>query len=769
MASSDSHDQPKISVSSDCLHTSAGGGSSCHSKPDLHATEGTGKSEGAADDKTDDVYAGMREKGDGDVVKAPLARHMKGESSNSESSGAIAEGFLYEIDHGKLPPKAPIQLKGVRVVLVSERSELNVSVKFPSILSLRKYFGKNTMGRNPKANHPELDEQFVMRANLAIKVLRRLVLPSEFQKVRHLESFWMLSGELNKRNPNLRVVIPQCLSSPTRQKPISQNDEPEEGGIPPECPGGPAAKTVFLVSWGVRRKVQYVGQHKDIPELENKENTEPSGVAYSAIRKKRRELKKRRDECPLKEERPKKVAKKVKPKDVLGRWSSDRYRAAQLKLLDIMHAKGAVLGKPILRPELREEARKHIGDTGLLDHLLKHMTDTVIGNGERFRRRHNSEGAMEYWLEGANLVEQRKEAGICDPFWIPPPNWKPGDEVAQQQTSVPTDLAMELSGIKDELSNIRRDLETLRSTETTSFVGMKKNSEAFLEFSTDKHHGAELRDHLSEVIGCLLRKKTELENHLAEVSTSLNQMQLPPKGNYFCISNSISVDRISESLLNPSKRTGSPQEEMRQIFSQLGSYKPLCKSSDEGGNGSEESTGVPGKAEEDGERQQKQLQHGPSGFRVCKPHGTFLWPSMASKLGTANNNLSPSPHLVAEDILTFPPPSASSGTADSPTSTQHQALSPVKPLPRIRAAVAKASLVVPENAGEVDSTAGWMAGPGCNNADSQFVPWTGETPNQPKRDSGLSSFALMAGASAPLMPSLWLALATPPSTSLTDL
>ena len=74
-----------------------------------------------------------------------------------------------------------------------------------------------------------------------------------------------------------------------------------------------------------------------------------------------------------------------------------RYKAAQLKLLQIMHDKGAIPGKPLLRPALREEARKHIGDTGLLDHLLKHMTNTVISNGQRFRRRHNSEGAMEYW------------------------------------------------------------------------------------------------------------------------------------------------------------------------------------------------------------------------------------------------------------------------------------------------------------------------------------------------------------------------------------
>lgn len=73
-----------------------------------------------------------------------------------------------------------------------------------------------------------------------------------------------------------------------------------------------------------------------------------------------------------------------------------------------MKEKGAVLGSPILRPILREEARKQIGDTGLLDHLLKHMTDMVVNSGDRFRRRHNNEGAMEYWLEDAHLLQARK-------------------------------------------------------------------------------------------------------------------------------------------------------------------------------------------------------------------------------------------------------------------------------------------------------------------------------------------------------------------------
>ncbi|BBG97342.1 hypothetical protein Prudu_006437 [Prunus dulcis] len=74
--------------------------------------------------------------------------------------------------------------------------------------------------------------------------------------------------------------------------------------------------------------------------------------------------------------------------------------AAEENMLRVMKAKGAKFGSPILRPALRSEARKLTGDTGLLDHLLKHMAGKVVpGGAERFRRRHNADGAMEYWLE----------------------------------------------------------------------------------------------------------------------------------------------------------------------------------------------------------------------------------------------------------------------------------------------------------------------------------------------------------------------------------
>ena len=56
-------------------------------------------------------------------------------------------------------------------------------------------------------------------------------------------------------------------------------------------------------------------------------------------------------------------------------------------------------------------------DTGLLDHLLKHIDGKVAPGGtERFRRCFNTKGIMEYWLESANLDEIRQETGVQDPY-----------------------------------------------------------------------------------------------------------------------------------------------------------------------------------------------------------------------------------------------------------------------------------------------------------------------------------------------------------------
>jgi hypothetical protein len=117
-----------------------------------------------------------------------------------------------------------------------------------------------------------------------------------------------------------------------------------------------------------------------------------------------------------------------------------------------MKEKEAVYGNPIMRPNLSLEAQKYIGDTGLFAHLLKHMAGKVAPGGvERFRRRHNAEGSMEYWLESADLVDIRKEMGVQDPYWTPPPGWKPGDSISPDHVT-----SNEIIKIKEEINKLKR-------------------------------------------------------------------------------------------------------------------------------------------------------------------------------------------------------------------------------------------------------------------------------------------------------------------------
>lgn len=50
-----------------------------------------------------------------------------------------------------------------------------------------------------------------------------------------------------------------------------------------------------------------------------------------------------------------------------------------------------------------------VGDTGLLDHLLKHLADQIVSpEGEKLRRRHNLEGHMVYWLQTPEAAVQEE-------------------------------------------------------------------------------------------------------------------------------------------------------------------------------------------------------------------------------------------------------------------------------------------------------------------------------------------------------------------------
>ncbi|GAA0145929.1 hypothetical protein LIER_06001 [Lithospermum erythrorhizon] len=656
----------------------------------------------------------------------------------------IDAGSIYEIAHIHLPPTTPINLRSARVVLVSEKTDITVEIKYPSMGSLAKYFSNN----NGLNIYPELDEKFMMGIGLAARVLLSKVPFQEIAKKKQLHEFWHIFNDASKKGGGL-------------------SDELKNNG---------------MLTWGTRRKVRYLGKHSETTTTTNTATDHSSSsveVAREGLDKKEEEVMKtdetendaededeenedegekeeedqddvgnvvkeeemeeeseeEEEEVEVKESKkgvkrkrynfrasvrkPKKVKLEKKPqkkqmkqkndpkkqkqcKDNTGlvikqnkcrqlivlknpkdRWSTERYKLAEKSLWEVMKAKGALANNPILRPALRVEARKKIGDTGLLDHLLKHMAGNVAPCGnDRFRRRHNAEGQMEYWLESADLVDIRKQAGVNDPYWIPPPGWELGDSVTQDPI-----FAKELKVLKEEIQEVKsyakkkylelekevrklkREIKELKSNKkmkgesqalmvsSNHFGDQKQNivanysactildlnkvpqdkcKEKFKEKEKckEKEKSKEKQNNISDFVKELQEKLKKLESKVEERSTSNSALMMPAESFY----------------LNDT------HQEVKPKAPEAAKAKTALAT--------EEGTGKAAKIE--------RLR---SGFRICKPQGTFLWPNMMSPTSS-----SPSQQVLLqmEDLLVPTPPSISLTPPRLPY--QHQAPPLVRPL-----------------------------------------------------------------------------------------
>ncbi|KAL0762240.1 hypothetical protein Bca101_078391 [Brassica carinata] len=147
------------------------------------------------------------------------------------------------------------------------------------------------------------------------------------------------------------------------------------------------------------------------------------------------------------------------------RWNTERIDNAERALFEILKEKGASFERPVPRAELRVSARRRIGDTGLLDHLLKHIDGNVTpGGAERFRRCHNTEGTMQYWLESADLIKIKLESGVCDSNWAPPSWWKlPNvNNIIKLEPGV-LDPSESPAKLKEEMDKMRSEIKELVS------------------------------------------------------------------------------------------------------------------------------------------------------------------------------------------------------------------------------------------------------------------------------------------------------------------
>ncbi|CAL5204435.1 unnamed protein product [Lathyrus oleraceus] len=220
---------------------------------------------------------------------------------------------------------------------------------------------------------------------------------------------------------------------------------------------------------------------------------------------------------------------KRKKNDNKERWSSERYKLAEQSMWEVLKAEGATFESPITRAALRSSARKFIGDTGLLDHLLKHIDGKVAPGGtDRFRRWFNTDGVMEYWLESADLDGVRQDAGVYDPYWIPPSTVR-----ATPAPCKDTDSSDELKQLKMEMAQMKKDMQELVAEKK------KKNEsnmmkEAFKELVKWKaitdHRLTEIMASLKNLQGKsgeMVTWKTEVEQHLMDITNKLNELQAP--------------------------------------------------------------------------------------------------------------------------------------------------------------------------------------------------------------------------------------------------
>ncbi|XP_028201918.1 protein DYAD-like [Glycine soja] len=647
-----------------------------------------------------------------DFVAAAAAEDMRQEKRNvhvDEGRRAFEHfkvGRFHEIDHSTLSPISPVQLKSVRIVMVSDIGEHLVSLRYPSLHSLRKHFSDQSFGKPDGKKIPTLDEKYVMGMDMAIKALVRSIPTEEFAQRRNSWSFW--------------------VSSPSNENPQEyENPALIDAARSLICKQGSCwsqLKFTGMVQWGARRQVRFLGRHEEqkvesLPKMskgkrvgvevregggcekkrkngeeeEEMEGTKAGSLGVmmrvtrqcwknhiqnvssssSGVKKSN----KAKNDDPIKKQVV--VYNDNKRKITINRWSAERYNLAEENMLKVMKEKEAVYGNPILRPDLRTEARKYIGDTGLLDHLLKHMAGKLApGGAERFRRRHNAEGAMEYWLESADLVDIRKEAGVQDAYWTPPPGWKLGDRISHDYVT-----QRELREVMDEILKLKQEMRDLASKKGEEEALVLVTTPSFCLSSLNSDDCGSLAP-TQEIYAELVSKKAKLEEQLKEISLTLSGMEEQLK----MLKPTTVEEQTVPELATPPALLPGPTSVVENIGGETRKEKKsrnknkATKSADDTQMQESNTT-----AAEDKAAKIKRLK---SGFQICNPKGTFAWPNMGLSPQVVVSNDGNDDHTV---VPTTPSVSSSSTSAPKlsisipqtqplPLQILHLPSSPVKPL-----------------------------------------------------------------------------------------
>ncbi|KAL3645178.1 hypothetical protein CASFOL_010358 [Castilleja foliolosa] len=679
---------------------------------------------------------------------------FKGPDDDGDKKNHIIPGFLYEIDPKHLPPRTPVQLRSIRVAMVCEKTEMNVAVRFPSKESLKAFFIYSIRETHPALD--EKFVMGIALANKVLVNLVTAQTFSEQKNLESFwlidsSTAEYLYKDNNKINIGVthKMGVDSCLSDSLKLNGLVRwgvrkqvkymgrhrevDDHVVNGQVLlPSCIDGMDGSHLELEAVCDAEKKNRdddIGEEEKDDDDDEEEDEEGEGEEISGddqenedeeeendkiikrAKGSNRDLKRKKYNFRnISVKKPKRENKKPGIKKDKGRarfnkqalvlrnpkdrWSAERYKMAEENLFSVMKSKEATAEKPILRPQLRAEARKKIGDTGLLDHLLKHMAGKLTpGSDKRFRRRHNRDGAMEYWLENADLVNIRKNAGVTDPYWVPPPGWKPGDSPTQDPI-----CARELKVLKDGFSKMERDFMAIKMQLEDELGKLRREFNELA--SSEKGQEEENNQQAITVLGSQT-SPSDISQRLDQLAISLDSSKCDLGSAY------VPVERYKEQLMAISDIVKEIEEKLEQssarkeeasLMVQQDTRSTKEKNSKQQqlqkaliGPTTGKALSETGKVIQNSEQlnvvaeKAAKIERMKSGFRICKPQGTFLWPNMVKDndyINITNKSSSSGSNQVMVQVEVPTPPSVNSSTA-ALAQPPHQLL--VKPLAEKRA------------------------------------------------------------------------------------
>ena len=130
---------------------------------------------------------------------------------------------------------------------MSEKSEFNVAVRYPSTCSLSTHFSNGNCEKPEGKKLPALNEKYIMDSELAGEVLYRRLTTQEIAEKRNSWSFWVVPCMEAEKDSDSGPASRTRLRDAASKKGMCSSEVNLTG----------------MVRWGKRKRVRFLGRHEE--------------------------------------------------------------------------------------------------------------------------------------------------------------------------------------------------------------------------------------------------------------------------------------------------------------------------------------------------------------------------------------------------------------------------------------------------------------------------------------------------------------------------